>query len=422
MFAPLKHLLGLIFWQGNLAARDAAGCVHTFGDGSGPRIAIAFKSRRLEWRTACDPELAAGEGYMQGSLVMEAGDIYDFLELAMRNMARRPLPRWTIGLARLRQLRHSLDEVNSIGRAARNASVHYDIDPRIYDLFLDTQRQYSCAYFAPGIYRLEDAQAAKMRHIAAKLLLTPGLEILDLGCGWGGLARYLAAHGNARVHGITLSTRQLQAARRQSAPRHGSCTFSFDEYRTVKGPFDRIVSVGMFEHVGAAHYDTYFARIAALLRDDGVALVHAIGRLDGPCTTNPFVAKWIFPGGALPALSEVTAAVEKSGLIMTDVEILRLHYAETLRQWRRRFLLHAAEAERIAGPRFVRMWNFYLAGCEAAFRHQLLMVFQLQLAKRIDTVPLTRDYIMEAEWRLAQGAGPAVRPLSVLPFARKQKS
>jgi cyclopropane-fatty-acyl-phospholipid synthase len=188
----------------------------------------------------------------------------------------------------------------------------------------------------------------------------------------------------------------------------------------VRGPFDRIVSVGMFEHVGSADYDTFFARVAALLREDGVALIHAIGRLDGPCATNPFVAKWIFPGGALPALSEVTAAVEKSGLLMTDIEILRLHYAETLRQWRRRFLQHAAEAERIAGPAFVRMWEFYLAGCEAAFRHQYLMVFQLQLAKRIDTVPLTRDYMVETERRLAQGA-PALRPLGVVPFKREHK-
>lgn len=421
MFSPLKQLLNLVITSGNLAVRDASGKVHTFGDGQGRRIAIAFKDRRIEWRIACDPELAAGEGYMQGRLVMEAGSIYDFIDLAMRNLARHPLPRWAQSLGRLRHLQRHGGEHNPPALASRNVQQHYDIDPRIYDLFLDTHRQYSCAYFAPGIARLEEAQAAKMRHIAAKLCLEKGQDILDIGCGWGGLARYLAALAGARVHGITLSIGQLQYARLHAPPKRGLCDFAYDDYRSVAGSYDRIVSVGMFEHVGAADYDTYFARIASLLRDDGIALIHSIGRLDGPCATNPFVAKWIFPGGALPSLSQVTAAVEKSGLLMTDIEILRLHYAETLRQWRHRFMAHAAEAERIAGPAFVRMWEFYLAGCEAAFRHQFLMVFQLQLAKRIDAVPLTRDYMLEAERRLAQGAPPPLR-LGVVPFRREQKS
>lgn len=421
MFAPLRQLFSLVITTGTLRVRDAAGHVLTFGNGHAPAVAIALKDHRLEWQMACDPELAAGEGYMQGRLVMERGDIYDFIELAMRNTAAHPLPRWTQAFAKLRRLRRRHDESNPPDRSSRNVQQHYDIDPRIYDLFLDTHRQYSCAYFAPGITRLEDAQTAKMRHIAAKLCLQPGQDILDIGCGWGGLARYLATLAGAHVHGITLSLEQLHYAHLQPLPRKGVCSYSYNDYRSVRGPFDRIVSVGMFEHVGSGDYSTYFARIAELLREDGVALIHSIGRLDGPCATNPFVAKWIFPGGALPALSEVTAAVEKSGLIMTDIEILRLHYAETLRQWRRRFLQHAADAERIAGPAFVRMWEFYLAGCEAAFRHQYLMVFQLQMAKRIDTVPLTRDYMVEAERRLAQGATPALRPLGVVPFKREDK-
>lgn len=421
MFTPLRQLFSLVITTGTLHVRDAAGHVLTFGNGRAPAVAIALKDHRLEWQMACDPELAAGEGYMQGRLVMESGEIYDFIDLAMRNLAVHPLPRWAQAFAKLRGLRRSRDERNPPERASYNAKQHYDIDPRIYDLFLDTQRQYSCAYFPPGITRLEDAQAAKMRHIAAKLCLAPGQDILDIGCGWGGLARYLAALSGARVQGITLSVQQLQYAHLQPAAKRGQCSYTYDDYRSVQGPFDRIVSVGMFEHVGSADYETFFARIAALLRDDGIALIHAIGRLDGPCPTNPFVAKWIFPGGALPALSEVTAAVEKSGLLMTDIEILRLHYAETLRQWRRRFLEHAAEAERIAGLPFVRMWEFYLAGCEAAFRHQFLMVFQLQLAKRIDTVPPTRDYMVDTERRLAQGAAPGVRPLGVVPFKREHK-
>lgn len=421
MFAPLRQLFSLIITTGTLSVRDAAGKIHIFGDGRTPDVAIAIKDRRLEWRMACDPELAAGEGYMQGRLVMEKGEIYDFIDLAMRNLAAHPLPRWSQAFAKLRRKRRQRDENNPPERASCNVQQHYDIDPRIYDLFLDTRRQYSCAYFAPGITRLEDAQAAKMRHIASKLCLQPGQDVLDIGCGWGGLARYLATLSGASVHGITLSLEQLHYAHMQTAPKRGHCSYTYDDYRSVQGPFDRIVSVGMFEHVGSTDYETFFARIAALLRDDGVALIHSIGRLDGPCSTNPFVAKWIFPGGALPALSEVTAAVEKSGLIMTDIEILRLHYAETLRQWRCRFLQHAEEAERIAGRPFVRMWEFYLAGCEAAFRHQNLMVFQLQLSKRIDTVPLTRNYMVDTERRLAQGAAPAIRALGVVPFKREHK-
>ena len=409
MFAPLKALLGLTITQGHLIVRDAAGVQHVFGDGSGPRIAIAFKDRRFEWAMVRDPELMTGEGYMQGRLVMEEGSIYDFIELSMRNMAAHPLPAWAQGFANLRKLTRRWQERNNLRRAKNNVHHHYDIDQDIYDLFLDRQRQYSCAYFAPGVTQLEDAQAAKMRHIAAKLRLDKGQRILDIGCGWGGLARYLAAMSEGEVRGITLSASQLRGARTGQRPERGSCEFTCEDYRTVSGIYDRIVSVGMFEHVGTANYVTFFSRIKELLARDGIALVHAIGRLDGPAPTNPFVARWIFPGGSLAALSQITTAIETSGLLMTDIEILRLHYAETLRQWRVRFLSKAAEAERIAGPEFVRMWEFYLAGCEAAFRHQFLMVFQIQLAKTIDTVPITRDYMVEAERRLAHGPAVALR-------------
>ncbi len=404
MFAPLKLLLDRIIQDGNLTFVDCRGQSLVFGNGEGPPVVVALKDRRTEWRLARDPELAAGEAYVEGRLVMRRGSVYDFIELAMRNIARHPLPEWAQAFAKLRNLKRRRDENNEAHRARQNVQHHYDIDPRIYDLFLDSDRQYSCAYFAPGIANLDDAQRAKQRHIAAKLDLKSGLDVLDIGCGWGGFARYLADAGDVRVKGITLSSAQLARARaiKPAARQRGRVEFELQDYRADAGRYDRIVSVGMFEHVGLAHYATFFRAVSRLLKDDGVALVHAIGRLDGPAPTNPFVAKYIFPGGSLASLSEVTQAIEGSGLLVTDIEILRLHYAETLRQWRRRFLARRAEAVAIAGENFARLWEFYLAGCEAAFRHQFLMVFQVQLAKRIESLPLTRDYMAEAERRLAE--------------------
>jgi cyclopropane-fatty-acyl-phospholipid synthase len=242
---------------------------------------------------------------------------------------------------------------------------------------------------------LEDAQAAKKRHIAAKLALKPGMRVLDIGCGWGGLALYLAELGAASVKGITLSQEQLAHARgrAQAARQSGRVAFALEDYRKTQGKFDRIVSVGMFEHVGIGHYGEYFTQIARLLSDDGVALIHTIGRSDGPGHTNPFIAKYIFPGGYTPALSEILPAIERAGLMVTDVETLRLHYAETLKEWRAQFTAHWKDAAQLYDERFCRMWEFYLAGAEMGFRHQGLVVFQLQLAKRVDALPLTRNYI-----------------------------
>lgn len=421
MFSPLKHLFERVIPAGHLTVRDAHGGVHTFGDGTGPPIELHIHDHRVEWRIVRDPELAFGEAYVDGLLTVDRGSIYDFLDLAMGNMSAHPLPAWTQAFARLRAMKGGWSGRNAQARAAKNAGYHYDIDPRIYDLFLDIDKQYSCAYFAPGITALDDAQAAKKRHIAAKLRLGPGLRILDIGCGWGGMARYLAGLSQAHVTGITLSASQLHAALAHAPPPRGQTAFAREDYRSVKGTYDRIISVGMFEHVGPADYATYFSAVDRLLADDGIALVHAIGRLDGPATTNPFIAKWVFPGGALPALSEVTAAIEKSGLLINDIEILRLHYAHTLRAWRRRFMARRGEAAAIAGERFVRLWEFYLAGCEAAFRHQLLMVFQVQLTKKIDTLPITRDYMVEDERRLAAGAATRLRPLGQPPLRPQER-
>ncbi|HMN37849.1 MAG TPA: cyclopropane-fatty-acyl-phospholipid synthase family protein [Hyphomicrobium sp.] len=410
MFAPLKRMLHEVITEGSLTVRDHQDRIYEFGDGTGSPVAIHFSDLRTQWAFVRDPELIAGEAYMDGHLTVDRGSIYDFIDLAMRNMAKHPLPAWAQAFAKLRRVKRRISENNPEGRSARNASYHYDLDQRFYDLFLDTDRQYSCAYYAPGISRLEDAQAAKKRHIAAKLLLEPGLDILDIGCGWGGLARYLATVGAARVRGITLSAAQLRSAIEHVPPQRGETVFAYEDYRTVQGTYDRIISVGMFEHVGSANYRTFFENIARLLKDDGVALIHAIGRLDAPSPTNPFIAKWIFPGGSLASLSEVTTAVENTGLLISDIEILRLHYAYTLRAWRERFLQHRERAVDLAGEATARMWEFYLAGCEAAFRHQFLMVFQIQLVKDITAVPITRDYMIEAERRLAAAHPIALRP------------
>jgi cyclopropane-fatty-acyl-phospholipid synthase len=359
---------------------------------------VRLSDRRLERQLVRDPQLALGEAYMHGRLSMVEGSIYDFLELMLVNLKGAPLPGWTNGFAAGRYVLRRLKQFNPSGRARRNAAHHYDIDGAIYDLFLDSDRQYSCGYFTEGA-DLEEAQLAKKRHLAAKLAIEPGQHVLDVGSGWGGLALYLAKVAHCDVTGVTLSNEQLKISR-ERAGREGlgrAVRFEFKDYRKVVGCFDRIVSVGMFEHVGVNHYGTYFRKVRDLLSDDGVALIHSIGRSEPPAATNAFIAKYIFPGGYIPALSEMVAAIERTGLIITDLEVLRLHYAETLRAWRKRFLANWEKAAAIRDETFCRMWEFYLAASEAAFRHQNLVVFQVQLAKRVSALPITRDYMFKVE-------------------------
>jgi cyclopropane-fatty-acyl-phospholipid synthase len=288
---------------------------------------------------------------------------------------------------------------------------HYDLDGRLYSLFLDADRQYSCGYFEMPDTSLDDAQLAKKRHLAAKLILDRKQRVLDIGCGWGGLGLYLAELGGADVTGVTLSQEQHAVANERAAEKglSGRARFLLQDYRDLHEPFDRIVSVGMFEHVGVGHYEAFFQKCAELLDNDGVMVLHSIGRSEGPGVTNPWIAKYIFPGGYIPALSEVLPVIERAGLLVTDIEILRLHYAETLKAWRERFLAHRDDAERIYEPRFVRMWEFYLAASEMSFREQNMMVMQIQLTKRQGVVPITRDYIVHEERRLAAAEG-ARRP------------
>jgi len=401
MLFLLDVMLRRIVRCGDLTFHDARGSPHRYGNGAGPPLVVRVASRRVEWHLVLDPQLALGESYMTGALKMERGRIYDLLELLLSNAQAHPVPAWARVLDGVRYLIRRAVQFNPAGRARRNVAHHYDIDGAIYDLFLDSDRQYSCAYFTPGA-DLEEAQLAKKRHLAAKLAIEPGQRLLDIGSGWGGLALYLAKAAGCEVTGVTLSTQQ-HAISNERAAREGlsrSVRFDFLDYRKIVGRFDRIVSVGMFEHVGVSHYGTYFKKVRELLSENGVALIHTIGRSEPPAVTNPFIAKYIFPGGYIPALSEVVAAIERSGLVLTDIEILRLHYAETLRAWRERFLANWDKAAAILDEQFCRMWEFYLAGSETAFRYQGLVVFQLQLARRVATLPITRDYMWLDEQRL----------------------
>jgi cyclopropane-fatty-acyl-phospholipid synthase len=402
----MDRLLGLLLKRfvrrGTLRIATANGAVFSFGDGTGRPIAIRFMTAAAQRGVILDPELRLGEAYMDGSLRVEEGTIADFLALVLgQNSDGRP-PDWARIQWMLRYIYRRIQQFNQPTRARRNVAHHYDLDGRLYSLFLDADRQYSCAYFETPDQSLDDAQLAKKRHVAAKLLINDGHRVLDIGSGWGGLALYMAEFCGANVTGITLSREQWQRASERAAEKNlsGAVEFRMQDYRDVPETFDRIVSVGMFEHVGVGYYDAYFRKCAELLSNDGVMLLHSIGRSEGPNVTNPWIAKYIFPGGYIPALSEVLPAIERAGLLVTDIEILRLHYAETLKHWRDRFMAHREEAERIYDQRFVRMWEFYLAASEMAFRQQAMMVMQFQLAKRQHVVPTTRDYITREEARL----------------------
>jgi cyclopropane-fatty-acyl-phospholipid synthase len=398
----LRLALGNLIRAGNLRVTTAAGSAYTFGDGSGAPVAIRFTTRAAERGVLLDPELKFGEAYMDGGVVVEQGSIADVLAIVLAQTRDGMPPAWALPQWTMRYLYRRLRQFNPPQRARRNVAHHYDLDGQLYTLFLDADRQYSCAYFEAPDQSLDDAQIAKKRHLAAKLLIGSDDTVLDIGCGWGGLALYLGETCGARVTGITLSQEQhaLACVRAAEKGLSRSVEFRLQDYRDLADRFDRIVSVGMFEHVGVGFYDTFFRKCAAMLDDDGLMLLHSIGRSEGPNVTNPWIAKYIFPGGYIPALSEVLPAVERAGLLVTDIEILRLHYAETLKAWRERFLVHREQAERLYDARFVRMWEFYLAASEMAFREQAMMVFQMQLTKRQGVVPMTRDYIARETARL----------------------
>mgnify|MGYP005839745729 CR=1 FL=1 len=394
----LQIVASRIISRGTLAVVHADGRRTQFGDGGPPHHTIRLHERRLDWWLALNPRLHVAEAYVDGTLTIEGSNLREFLAFVCKNLQRheqtyRNRP-WQRVLRRLTQQR------NPVGRARRNVAHHYDLSGELYDLFLDSDRQYSCAYFVSPQASLEQAQYDKKIHLASKLLLDrPGLRVLDIGSGWGGLGLYLAGETGADVTGVTLSVEQHKVSeeRAKSQGLARRCRFHLRDYRHEEGPYDRIVSVGMFEHVGKRNYDEFFRKVADLLTDDGVCLLHSIGRFDEPSPINPFIQEYIFPGADIPSLSEVTAAIERAGLLVTDLEILRLHYAETLRHWYRRVEANRERIVALYDERFYRMWTLYLASCEIGFRHQGLMVFQVQLAKRVDAVPLTRDYMLDWE-------------------------
>ncbi len=397
MRIALDTILGRLIQVGRLTVRWPDDRVTHYEGEAGPEAAITLCDWGTVRRLVFNPPLATGESYMNGSLVPSGCGIFEVLDVLLTNVRRNPAGHPFVAAQYwLQALKRRVDQYNPAGRSRANAAHHYDLNRRLYSLFLDRDLQYSCAYFPRGDESLEEAQTAKKRHIAAKLCLDrPNLSVLDIGCGWGGMALTLARDHGAIVTGITLSQEQLAEAQARAAAEGLSdrVTFELRDYRTVDRVYDRIVSVGMFEHVGVNHFHVFFERIARCLHPDGVALLHAIGRGHGPGGTNPWIAKYIFPGGYCPALSEVLPPLEKSGLLTMDVEILRLHYAETLPHWRWRFAANRDAIAALYDERFCRMFEFYLAGSELAFRREDQIVFQIQMAHRIDAVPLTRDYI-----------------------------
>jgi cyclopropane-fatty-acyl-phospholipid synthase len=394
----LKHFLSI----GNVRVTTPDGSAYNCGDGTGTPVAIRFTSNATLRSVLLDPELKFGEAYMDGSLIVESGTIAEVLDVLLGQPAALKPEYWMRLGWMFRYLCRRLVQFNIPSHSRRNVAHHYDLDDSLYSLFLDADRQYSCAYFESPNESLDDAQLAKKRHLAAKLLLKPSHRLLDIGCGWGGLSLYLADFCGVYVTGITLSERQLALARSRAAEQHLSdrTDFQLKDFRAIEKTFDRIVSVGMFEHVGVGFYDAFFRKCASLLADDGVMVLSSTGRSDGPNATCPWIAKYIFPGGYIPALSEVLPAIERAGLLVTDIEILRLHYADTLRLWQQRFLAHRKSVEYLYDQRFVRMWEFYLAGSEMAFRKQAMMVFQIQFTKRQGIIPMTRGYIEREAARL----------------------
>jgi cyclopropane-fatty-acyl-phospholipid synthase len=396
----LRNFIG----TGRLSVRWPDGQLTLYSGNDGPSAGIVIHTNAAVRALTLNPGLALGEAYMDETVTPDGCNIYDVLDVMLANVGRTFGRHPILRLRNLaRQLRKRIDQYNPAVRAQRNVAHHYDLNGRLYSLFLDRDRQYSCAYFPRGDETLEEAQLAKKRHIAAKLCLDgPDLRVLDIGCGWGGLALSLARDYGAQVTGITLSREQLAEARNRAIAEglEDRVRFELMDYRAVSQKFDRIVSVGMFEHVGIGHYQTFFDTVARSLAPDGIALVHAIGRSDGPSCTNPWIDKYIFPGGYCPSLSEVLPSVERSGLVATDIEILRLHYAQTLRQWRWRFNANRDTIASIYDERFCRMFEFYLCGSELAFRRGGHMVFQIQVGARQNAVPLTRDYLYAGAGRI----------------------
>jgi len=402
----LASMLRRFIQQGTLRVIEADGQVSEFGGGPGPAATIRFHVPDLPLKLFRNPELHGGEAYMNGTMTFEDCELTDFLNVFSINRgAIASYPLQSV-LRRVSRWVRAFQQHNPIGRAQQNVAHHYDLSEELYRLFLDEDLQYSCAYFENGDETLEEAQEKKKRHIAAKLRLEAGQKILDIGCGWGGMALYLAGIADVEVLGVTLSEEQHRVAveRAMAMGLADRVRFELRDYREVNDKFDRIVSVGMFEHVGVTRYDEFFRKVYDLLPDDGLAVLHSIGHMSPPSVASPWMRKYIFPGAYSPAMSEVFAATERQHLWVSDVEVLRTHYADTLVEWNKRFQANRARIAELYDERFCRMWEFYLISAETMFRTGAQMVFHLQLARTREAAQLTRDYMFEAEKQLRDAA------------------
>jgi cyclopropane-fatty-acyl-phospholipid synthase len=405
MYALLDRALKTIMEKGTLRVTGPDGKTRDYGDGTGTPANITIRTPLAAAKIASDADLYLGECYMEGTLDVSGGTtIYDALALLLENAQAHKWPKIAKAANTVRIALKRVDQYNPVGKAKNNVAHHYDLSGALYDLFLDRDRQYSCAYFETDDGSLEDAQLAKKRHLAAKLDIKPGMKVLDIGSGWGGLGLYMAEICGAEVTGVTLSEEQHKLSNERAKQRGVSdrVQFLLKDYRHLDTKFDRIVSVGMFEHVGVGHFKEFFTKVNSLLKDDGIAVLHSINRSAGPDATSAWIKKYIFPGGYIPALSEVLPHIEKSGLYVTDIEILRLHYAKTLRDWFLRFADHRERAKELYDERFCRMWEFYLAASECAFRFLGMNNFQIQFVKNQHALPLTRNYMIQEEDRLRE--------------------
>ncbi|HEY0122232.1 MAG TPA: cyclopropane-fatty-acyl-phospholipid synthase family protein [Rhizobium sp.] len=406
MASALFSLVKKLVRKGSLKLTLASGETHMIGDGSGETVAVRIADQQAEDAIARDPTLKLGEMYMEGRFILEQGDIYEFLSLVKQNTTNEIFDLRMAALLIGRIVWQQLKSRSPINRNKYNVAHHYDLSAKLFDLFLDDDWQYSCAYFVPPGISLDEAQVAKKRHIAAKLLVEPGQRVLEIGSGWGGMGMYLAeANPGLDFTGITLSEEQLKVSRERAAKRGLSdrVRFELQDYRYLKGrKFDRIVSVGMFEHVGIGDYRKFFNKVSELLDDNGVMVLHSIARPKPSFATNAFIEKYIFPGGYIPSVGETLPPLEKAGLLVKDVEILPMHYAHTLRHWRNRFVARKAEAVALYDENFFRMWEFYLAGSEMGFRWDELFIMQIQISKNQFAVPDNRNYIGEQEAKLRE--------------------
>ena len=392
----LVKFLNKLFTKGGFILEDAYGKEHVIGKPASEKpIKLKIHNKSLHYKLLLYPDLYFGEAYTDGSITIEGGELSNFLDIALENIGRRETNTFSELFNKFRGSYRYLTNFNFIKKSKMNAAHHYDISDDLYFLFLDPLRQYSCAYFKNENETLEQAQENKINHIIKKLNIRPNQKVLDIGSGWGSLAIEIAKKAKCQVTGITLSENQFEYSKKRIKELNlgNQVEFKLIDYREVKEKFDRIVSVGMFEHVGRKFYKTFFKKVSEILNDDGVALLHTIGSVNPPRDPHPWITRYIFPGGYTPSLSEVSGPIEKSGLIVSDIEVLRMHYAHTLRNWKERFKKDKEKVVQMFDERFFRMFEFYLSSCEMAFKHGDQVVYQFQLTKKLTTAPSTRDYI-----------------------------